>query len=80
MALVFHRGLAVPLWAIAFVAVALTAPPQTALFLILLGVAVMTVTMSDQASWLWPYRSVVQQVSRRSRDASRHAPAGDRAR
>jgi hypothetical protein len=43
MALVFHRGLALPLWAMVFFAVALTASPLATPFLIaLLGIAVIT--------------------------------------
>jgi hypothetical protein len=34
MALVFYRRLAAPLWAIAFITVALTAPPPSTLFVI----------------------------------------------
>jgi hypothetical protein len=41
MALVFHRGLALPLWAMVFFAVALTAsPPATPLLIAVLGIAV----------------------------------------
>jgi len=43
MALVFHRGLALPLWAMVFFAVALTASPLATPFLIaVLGIAVIT--------------------------------------
>jgi hypothetical protein len=54
MALVFHRRLAIPLWVIAFFAVALTAPPPATLFLMppatlfliaVLGIAVIIFTM-----------------------------------
>jgi hypothetical protein len=46
MAFVFHRGLAIPLWAVAFVAVALTAPPRPIpLITILLGIAVIAFTL-----------------------------------
>jgi hypothetical protein len=41
MALVFHRGLALPLWAMVFFAVALTAsPPVTPFLIAVLGIAV----------------------------------------
>ena len=58
MPLVFHRRLAIPLWAIAFFTVALTAPshatpflmPPTALFVIAaLGIAAITVAA---ATWV----------------------------
>jgi hypothetical protein len=41
MALVFHRGLALPLWTMVFFAVALTAsPPATPFLIAVLGIAV----------------------------------------
>jgi hypothetical protein len=41
MALVFHRGLALPPWAMVFFAVALTAsPPATPFLIAVLGIAV----------------------------------------
>jgi hypothetical protein len=46
MALVFHRGLALPLWAMVFFAVALTAsPPATPVLTAVLGIAVIMFTV-----------------------------------
>jgi hypothetical protein len=46
MAFIFHRGVAIPLWAVAFVAVALSAPPRMMPSLIaLLGIVVIGSTM-----------------------------------
>jgi hypothetical protein len=46
MALVFHRGLALPLWAVVFFTVALTAsPPATPLLMVVFGIAVITFTV-----------------------------------
>jgi hypothetical protein len=68
MALVFHRRLAVPLWAIAFFAVALApsspatvvlTPPIT-LFVIL---AVATAAIAGAISWLRTSRSLVRVLS-----------------
>lgn len=43
MAFVFHRGLALPLWAMVFFAVALIgSPPATPLLIAVLGIAVIT--------------------------------------
>jgi hypothetical protein len=43
MALVFHRGLALPLWAMVFFTVALTpSPPATPFLIAVLGIAVIT--------------------------------------
>jgi hypothetical protein len=52
MALVFHRGLAMPLWAIAFFAVAVAAPPRPMPpIAVLLGVAVIALTMMAMIQW-----------------------------
>ncbi len=52
MALVFHRGLAVPLWAIAFFAVVLAAPPRPVPpVTVLLGMAVLALTMMAMLQW-----------------------------
>lgn len=52
MALVFHRGVAIPLWAIAFFAVALAAPPRPMPpVTVLLGIAVIALTMMAMAQW-----------------------------
>jgi hypothetical protein len=60
MAFVFHRGLTVPLWAVAVCAVALSAPalvmpPVVAL----LGIAVFASAMPAIARWLRPSHQVV---------------------
>ena len=76
MGLVFHRRLAIPLWAIAFLAVALTAPPPatllvmppTTLFVIaFLGIAAIIFTMPGVVPWLRTARSVVRAVPSRHR-------------
>jgi uncharacterized iron-regulated membrane protein len=76
MGLVFHRRLAIPLWAIAFLTVALTAPqpatlflmPPTTLFVIaLLGIAAIMFTMPGVVPWLRTARSVVRAVPSRQR-------------
>ena len=67
MALVFHRRLALPLWAMAFFAVALTASPPTRLLLMILGIALMAFTMSRLAPQLRASPSVVQILSNRKR-------------
>jgi hypothetical protein len=64
MAFVFHRRLAIPLWAMAFFAVALTAPPPATLSLIVvLGIAVIAFTISGLIPWLRASPSVVQVLS-----------------
>jgi uncharacterized iron-regulated membrane protein len=78
MALVFHRRLAIPLWAIAFFTVVLTAPPlgtlfrmpPTTLFVIaVVGIAVILFTIPGAVPWLRTSRSVVRVLpSRRHRD------------
>jgi len=68
MARLFHRRLALPLWAVAFFAVALTASPPTALLLIILGIALMAFTTSGLTLWLRPPPSVVQVLSNGKRD------------
>jgi hypothetical protein len=52
MAFVFQRGLAIPVWAVAFVAVALTAPlrPMPPVP-VLLGIAVIALTMMAMIQW-----------------------------
>ena len=80
MAYVFHRRLALPLWAIAFCAVALTAPPPTALFLMppstlfVITVAGMAVVagivfaMPDAIPWLRKSRSLARVRPSRQRN------------
>ena len=69
MARVFHRRLAIPLWAMVFFTVALAAPPpatlllmpSTALFAIaLVGTAVLIVRMPRAFAWSRPSRSVAR--------------------
>ena len=76
MAFVFQRRLAVPLWAIAFFAVALTAPPPKALFLMppttlfviaTVGLAAIVFSMARAMPWL-----------RTSRALARVRPSGHR--
>jgi hypothetical protein len=76
MGLVFHRRLAIPLWAIAFFTVALTAPPPATLFLMplttlfviaLLGIAAIIFTMPGGVPWLRTSRAVVRVVPSRHR-------------
>ena len=76
MGLVFHRRLAIPLWAIAFLTVVLTAPPPATLFLMppttlfviaLLGIAAIIFTMPGVVPWLRTARSVVRAVPSRHR-------------
>jgi hypothetical protein len=79
MALVVHRRLAIPLWAMAFFAVALAAsPPATPLVMAVLGVAVITLTIAGLVPWLRTSRSVVHVVSHRQHDKSSAAIAIDR--
>ena len=68
MARVFHRRLAIPLWTIVFVTVALAAqppatmllmPPATLFVIALVGIAVFVVTIPGAFSWSGPSRSLV---------------------
>jgi hypothetical protein len=76
MALVFQRRLAIPLWAVAFFAVALTAPPTATLFLMppttvfaiaAVGIAAIVFLMPRSIPWL-----------RTSRALDRVLPSGHR--
>ena len=76
MALVFARRLAIPLWAIAFFTVALTAPPPATLFLMpptallvmaVLGTAAIIFTMRRVIPRVRTFRSVVRAVPSRHR-------------
>jgi len=79
MALVFHRRLAIPLWAMAFFAVALTAsPPATPFVMAILGVAVIALTIAGLVPWLRTSWSVVHVVSHRQHDKSSAAISIDR--
>jgi hypothetical protein len=61
MAIIFHRGVAIPLWAVAFFAVALSAPARVMPSLIaLLGIAVIGSTMRPIVRWLRRSRSRVE--------------------
>ena len=52
MALVFHRGVAIPLWAVAFCAVALaTPPPSLPSVAVLVGIAAAASTMMAMVWW-----------------------------
>ena len=64
MAFVFHRRLAIPLWAMAFFAVALTAPPPaTPSLIVVLGIALIAFTISGLVPWLHASPAVVQVLS-----------------
>jgi hypothetical protein len=80
MALVFHRRVAIPLWAMAFFAVALTAsPPATPFVMAVLGIAVIALTIAGLVPWLRTSRSVVHDVvSHRQHDKSSAAISIDR--
>ena len=73
MALVFHRRLATPLWAIAFFTVALTAPPPTTPFLMTtttlfviaaVGIAAIVISMSGAKPWV----RAIEEPNRREAD------------
>jgi hypothetical protein len=75
MPLMFHRRLVIPLWALAFFTVALTAPPPATLSLIAvlsliagLGIAVIAFTIPGLVPGLRASPSVVQVLS----DGKRH--------
>jgi hypothetical protein len=68
MALVFHRGLALPLWAMVFLTVALTAlPPATPFLIAVLGIAVIAFMVGGLVLQLRKARSVVHVVTHRHR-------------
>jgi hypothetical protein len=69
MAFVFHRRLALPLWAIVFFTVALTAPPPAMLFpmppttlfvIAAIGIAGIIIMMPGLVPWLRTSRSFVR--------------------
>ena len=81
MASVFHRRLGLPLWAIAFFAVALTAPPTATLFLMpattvvamaAVGITAIVFLMPGPILWLRTSRARVRVAPSRHRD---HASA-----
>ena len=77
MGLVFHRRLAIPLWAVAFFTVALTAPPPATLFFLMpptalfviavVGIALIIFTMPGVILWLRTSRAAVRAVPSRDR-------------
>ena len=76
MALMFHRRLAISLWAIVFFTVALTAPPPTTVFLMppttlfvmaVLGIAAIIFTTPGVVPWLRTSRSVFRAVPSKPR-------------
>ena len=77
MALMFHRRLAIPLWAIVFFTVALTAPPPSMVFLIppttlfvivVVGIAAIMFLMPGAIPWLCTSRSLARVLPSRHRD------------
>ena len=69
MAFMFHRRLAIPLWAMAFFTVALTAPPSAALLLmppttvfaiVALGIAAIVFLVPGPIPWLRTSRALVR--------------------
>ena len=82
MALVFQRRLAIPLWAIAFFTLALTAPPAGTLFLMppttvfaiaAIGVAAIVFLMPGRIAWLRTSRAPVCVLPSKPRDQARPA-------
>ena len=74
MAFVFHRQLAIPLWAMAFFAAALTAPgPATLSLIVVLWIVVMASTISGLVPWLRASPSVVPVLSNEKRYTRRRA-------
>jgi uncharacterized iron-regulated membrane protein len=77
MAFVFQRRLAVPLWAIAFLTVALTAPPTATLFLmppttvfaiVAVGIAAIVFLMPGSLPWWRTSRAPVRVLPSGHRD------------
>jgi len=82
MAIVFQRRLTVPLWAIAFFTVALTAPPTATLFVMppitvvaisVVGIAAIVFLMPDSIPWLRTSRAPVRVLPSRLRDQANAA-------
>jgi hypothetical protein len=82
MAFIFHRRLAIPLWAVAFFTVALTAPPTTTLFLmppttvfaiVALGIAAIVFLVPGPIPWLRTSRALVRVLPSRHRDQASRA-------
>ena len=86
MAFMFHRRAAMPLWAIVFFTVALTAPPTTTLFpmppttvfaIVALGLAAIVFFVPGPIPWLRTSRALVHVLPSRHRDqASAAAGSG----
>jgi hypothetical protein len=77
MAFVFHRRLAIPLGAITFVTIALTAPPPATLFLMpptilfviaAVGIAAIVFSMPSAIPWLRTSRALARSRSSGHRD------------
>jgi hypothetical protein len=91
MAFAFQRRLTVPLWAIAFFTVALTAPPTSTLFLMppitvfaiaAVGIAAIVFLVPGSIPWLCASRAPVRVLPSRLRDQANAAitmTAGTRA-
>ena len=86
MALMVYRRLAIPLWAIAFFAVALAAPPPatrllmspTTLFVVALaGMAALVLAMPGTVPWLRTSRSLARVTPSRHRDEASAGSATD---
>jgi hypothetical protein len=76
MAFVFHRRLALPLWAMVFFTVALTASPSAMPFLMaVLGIAVIAFTTAGLVPWLRTTRSAVHVASHRQPHKRSAAPS-----
>jgi hypothetical protein len=63
MAFAFHHRLAIPLWAMAFFAVALSTAPATPFLMAVFGVAVIAFTIARLVPWSRISQSVVHVVS-----------------
>ena len=82
MALVFRRRLAIPLWAIAFFTVALTAPPTATLLMmppttvfaiVAVGIAAFLFLVQGPIPWLRRSRAPVRVLPSRHRDQANAA-------
>jgi hypothetical protein len=82
MAIVFHHRLVIPLWAIGFFTVALTAPPPATLYLMppitlfviaAVGIAAIVFAMPGAIPWLRTSRALVRVYPSGHRDHARAA-------
>ena len=80
MAFAFHHRLTIPLWAMAFFAVALAAPPPATPFLLAVFGVVIALTIAGLVPRLRTSWSAVHVVSRRQHDKSSAAISIDRGR